>query len=111
MRAMRLLALVAPALVCCGLSPGVASAADAAVDRELGEYLSSECVTCHQLSGRAVGGVPPIIGWPAEQFVAVMQAYRLRQRDNQAMQAIASRLNDHEIASLAAFFAAVSVKP
>ena len=93
------------------VAPGTNVAADPAVDRELGEHLSSECVTCHQLSGRATGGVPPIVGWPAEQFVAVMQSYRQKHRDNQAMQAIAGRLNDHEIASLAAFFAALPVKP
>jgi mono/diheme cytochrome c family protein len=30
----------------------------------LGQYLSLECVTCHQASGRAVGGVPAIVGRP-----------------------------------------------
>lgn len=93
------------------LLPVQEAAADPAVDRELGEHLSAECVTCHQLSGRVVGGVPPIVGWPAEQFVAVMQSYRHKQRDNPAMQTIAGRLNDHEIASLAAFFAAVAARP
>ena len=33
----------------------------AAGDRELGEYLSSECVTCHQLSGQ-FDGIPSIVG-------------------------------------------------
>ncbi len=43
--------------------------------RALGEYLASECVTCHQKSGKVVGGVPAIIGWPEDQFLAVMHAY------------------------------------
>ena len=38
-----------------------AGGANAAGDRALGEYLSSECVTCHQLSGRHQG-IPPIVG-------------------------------------------------
>ena len=32
-------------------------------DKALGEYLSSECVTCHQITGR-YEGIPPIVGWP-----------------------------------------------
>ena len=43
-------------------------------DRELGEYLSSMCVACHQLSGKVTAGIPAIIAWPEDQFVAVMHA-------------------------------------
>jgi cytochrome c553 len=74
-------------------------------DRELGQYLSSECVTCHQLSGRVAGGVPPIVGWPVDQFIAVMAAYKTKQLDHPVMQSIAARLNDEDIAALAAYFA------
>jgi cytochrome c553 len=83
--------------------------AKAAGDRALGEYLSSECSSCHQSSGKQVGGIPAIIGHPAEQFVALMNAYRERQRDNQVMQAIAARLSSEEIAALAAYYE--SLKP
>lgn len=85
-----------------------APAADAgAADRELGQYLSAECVTCHQVSGHATGGVPPIAGWPEDQFVAVMNAYKEKQRDNPVMRTMASRLAAEDIAALAAYFAAV----
>ncbi|MEK9970319.1 MAG: hypothetical protein VW600_14360 [Ferrovibrio sp.] len=87
------------------------SGAAAAADRELGEYLSGECVTCHKPTGQSSAAIPSITGWPVEQFVAVMDAYRRKQRDNQAMQTIAGRLSDHEIVSLAAFFAALPAKP
>jgi cytochrome c len=90
---------------------GAAAGPAAAADSALGEYLSHECVTCHQLSGRAAGAIPPIVGWPPEQFVAVMQTYRDKQRDNAAMQAAAGRLTDDEIGALAAFFAAQPVRP
>lgn len=79
---------------------GAAAKGDAA----LGEYLSSTCVTCHQLSGRVTGGVPAIVGWPDEQFVAVMDSYRKKERDNQVMQSIAAGLSNEDIAALAAFF-------
>ncbi|CAN7666645.1 c-type cytochrome [Bosea sp. LjRoot90] len=85
--------------------------AEAAGDRALGEYLSSECATCHQTSGRQVGGIPAIIGHPAEQFVALMNAYRERQRENQVMQAIAARLSSEEIAALAAYYESLKPNP
>lgn len=74
-----------------------------AADRAFGEYLSSECVACHQLSGR-YQGIPPILAWPEETFVAVMNEYKLRRRANPVMQTIAARLSDEEIAALAAYF-------
>lgn len=78
-------------------------------DRDLGEYLSSECVTCHQPSGKQVGAIPVIIGWPEDQFVAVMQSFKRRERDNQVMQTMASRLSDEEMAALAAYFGSLPV--
>ncbi len=80
-------------------------------DRELGKYLSAECVACHQVSGRATGGVPPITGWPEDQFVAVMNAYKENQRDNPVMRTMAGRLAAEDIAALAAYFAAVPPLP
>lgn len=71
-------------------------------DRELGQYLSAECVTCHR--GQAAQGIPRIAGWPEDQFVAVMNAYKAKQRDNPVMQTIAERLSGEDIAALAAFF-------
>ena len=73
-------------------------------DRELGQYLSSECVTCHKASGKVEGGVPPIAGWAEDQFVAVMNSYKAKERDNEVMQTIAGRLKDDDIAALAAYF-------
>jgi cytochrome c553 len=85
--------------------------ARAAGDRALGEYLSAECTSCHQTSGKQVGGIPAIIGHPAEQFIALMNAYRQRQRDNQVMQAVAARLSSEEIAALAAYYGSLKLNP
>ena len=78
-------------------------------DRALGQYLSSECVTCHQLSGR-FDGIPPIIGWPDESFVQIMNEYRNKERQNPVMQTIAGKLSPEEIAALAAYFGSLKAQ-
>lgn len=88
----------------------LATPAAAKGDAAFGEYLSSECVTCHQISGR-YDGIPPIVGWPEGTFVGAMQEYRAKQRINPVMQAIAGRLSDEEIAALAAYFGSLKVQP
>lgn len=72
-------------------------------DAEYGEYLSSECKTCHQEDG-GDDGIPSIVFWPEDDFVIAMHAYKNKQRPHPVMQMIAGRLNDEEIASLAAYF-------
>jgi cytochrome c len=71
-----------------------------------GQYLASECVTCHQISGKTEG-IPSVVGWPVEQFIAVLNAYRTKARAHEAMQAIASRLSDQDMAALAAYFGSI----
>ena len=77
--------------------------APAAGDKALGEYLSSECVTCHQLSGANVG-IPPIVGLPDDSFIVIMNEYRQKKRDNPIMQTIAGRFSNDEIAALGRIF-------
>ena len=72
-------------------------------DVEWGEYLASECTTCHQASGDN-DGIPGIVGLPIEDFVTAMHAYREKYRDNPVMQLVTGRLSDDEIAALAAYF-------
>jgi len=72
-------------------------------DAEYGEYLASECTTCHQASG-GDDGIPSIVLWPEEDFVIAMHAYKDKVRPNPVMQLIAGRLNNEEIAALAAYF-------
>jgi len=75
-------------------------------DRDYGEYLSSECTTCHQADG-GYDGIPAIIGWPDEDFVIAMHAYKRKIRPHPVMQMMAGRLSDEEIAALAAYFGAL----
>lgn len=73
-------------------------------DPEYGEYLASECQTCHQADG-SDQGIPSVTGWPAEDFVVAMHAYKQKLRPHPVMQMMAGRLNEEEIAALAAYFA------
>jgi cytochrome c553 len=91
------------------MSIAIASGANAA-DRAFGEYLSAECVACHQVSGRATGAIPPIVAWPDDQFVAVLKSYKKKERDNPVMQTIAARLSDEEMAALAAYFGSLPAR-
>ena len=68
-------------------------------DPEFGEYLASECLTCHQSDGGA-DGIPSITLWPTEDFVVAMHAYKRKLRPHPVMQ----MMNDEEIAALAAYF-------
>ena len=72
-------------------------------DRDYGEYLASECQTCHQRDG-SDKGIPSITGWPQEDFVVAMHAYKRKVRPHAVMQSYAGRLTDEEIAALAAYF-------
>lgn len=72
-------------------------------DIEYGEYLSSECTTCHQSSGDN-DGIPGIVGWETADFVTAMHAYREKQRENPVMQLVSGRLSNEEIAALAVYF-------
>ena len=72
-------------------------------DPEYGEYLSSECTTCHQVDGDN-DGIPGITQWPEEDFVTAMHAYKQKLRPHPVMQMMAGRLSDEEIAALAAYF-------
>ncbi len=81
----------------------------AAGDRVLGEYLSSECVTCHQITGK-YQGIPPIVGWPEESFIGIMNEYRSKRRSNPVMETIAGKFSNEEVAALAAYFGSLKAK-
>lgn len=89
-----------------GLSLYAATAAAAEGDVEYGAYLAGECTTCHKPDVEAVG-IPPIIGWHEETFVAIMLNYKDGIREHQVMNTIAARLGPEEVAALAAYFATI----
>jgi cytochrome c553 len=84
--------------------------ATAAGDRALGEYLSSECVTCHQLSGRPQPGIPSIIGVPEARIAEMLTEYKNKRRENAVMQTVAGKFSSDEIAALAAYFGSLKAR-
>lgn len=86
-----------------------ASAAQLNGDPDYGEYLSGECVTCHQSSG-ANDGIPGIVGWPKEEFIHALYEYKTGLRENPAMVTVAKRLGDEEMAGLATYFSNLNSK-
>ena len=72
-------------------------------DPEYGAYLAGECTTCHLTDG-ADEGIPSITGWPLDDFVIALHAYKRGRREHPVMQMVAGRLSDEEIAALAAHF-------
>lgn len=84
-----------------------AAAMALAGDREYGEYLSSECVTCHQLSGHA-DGIPSIVGWPKSAFIRALFEYKTNVRGHLVMQNVTANLGNEEIAALAAFYSSLN---
>ncbi|MEQ9333835.1 hypothetical protein [Thalassobaculum sp.] len=77
-------------------------------DPAYGEYLSSQCVTCHRKPGATDGNIPPIVGLPPAAFVDALLAYKNGERANQVMRNVTSALGVEEIAALAAYFASLS---
>ena len=76
-------------------------------DIDYGEYLSSECTTCHHAQG-IDEGIPSITGWPIESFVWALHSYKSGARKHPIMEMITQRLSNEEIASLAIFFESIN---
>ncbi len=79
-------------------------------DPDYGAYLAGECTTCHRPDG-GEEGIPAITGWPHDDFVIALQAYKRGKRVHPAMQLVARRLSDEEIAALAAHFRRAGDEP
>ena len=72
-------------------------------DVEYGQYLSGECVTCHQ-GAVSNKGIPSINGINFDTLVNVLLAYKKKELNNPVMQMVAGRLDENQIFSLAAYF-------
>ena len=67
-----------------------------------GEYLSGQCLTCHQSSSDE--GIPAINGAEALYIAKKLTLYKNKELENEVMQLVASALDKEEIASLAIYF-------
>ena len=101
---MRARFFLAPPLIALVAGAALSGSHASGGDKALGEYLAGECVACHLPSGRAVGAIPAITRLPEDAFIAMMQSYAKKERDNAAMQGIAAKFTDDELKALAAYF-------
>ncbi len=74
-----------------------------------GEYLAGECSTCHRIDGTD-NGIPPIIGWPLETFIAVMTSYKQAERKNKTMISVAQSLDEEQLTALGTYFSTLKPK-
>jgi cytochrome c553 len=79
---------------------------DNAKARSYGRHLAQECTGCHRIDGSS-NGIPPIIGWDADRFVATMQFYRTGERTNPVMVSVAKSLDADQVRALAAYYASL----
>jgi cytochrome c len=96
-------------LIACHIAVGAAAADDARL-RAYGAHLAQECTSCHRLDGTD-HGIPPIVGWEPERFVATLKLYRQGQRGNLVMVSVARSLDDPQLDALAAYFASLPPPP
>ena len=75
-------------------------------DIAYGEYLASDCQTCHR-ADNSNEGIPGINGREVTEIVYALHEYKNKYRENQVMQMMAGGLGDEEIAALASYFASL----
>jgi cytochrome c553 len=78
----------------------------AAADEKLkayGRHLAQECTGCHRLDG-IDNGIPSIVGWKADAFIATVKFYQAGSRTNPVMVSVANSLNEKQLEALATYF-------
>ena len=66
---------------------------------------TASCNGCHGADGKGKGKVPKISGMSTKSFISKMNAYKSGAKKNPTKNAIAKKLSDADIASLAAYYA------
>lgn len=81
-----------------------------AQDAKAGRDKAQMCVGCHGALGLAeVPNAPNLAGVNPVYFSQQIKAYKSGKRENHQMTIIASGLSDHDVADLAAWYAAIEV--
>ena len=87
-----------------------AARADGDVEAGKAKIKPLQCQSCHGRQGIAkMPGVPNLAGRPQDFLAAALRAYRSGERKNEAMNAVAAKLTDGDVADLAAYYASVQV--
>lgn len=85
----------------------LASTAQAGGDATAGEAKAKSCAGCHGADGKGNASNPPIAGMDEAAFVAAMGDYESGARKHAMMKILAKKLNDQDIANLAAYYASL----
>jgi cytochrome c553 len=98
-----------------GLALIASVSVQAAGDAAAGKTKVAMCQGCHSITGYktafpSVYHVPKIGGQNPDYIVKALQAYKSGQRSHPSMRAIAAGLSDQDMADLAAYYAADTVK-
>ena len=91
----------------------VAATPVGAADADAGRHKAGTCLGCHGIVSYTnvypSYRVPKLAGQYAEYIVAALKAYQSGEREHRTMRAQAHRLNERDMADIAAFFAALPV--
>ena len=91
-----------------GLS--LAATADDAKIKSYGRHLAQECTGCHRIDG-VDNGIPSILGWDAERFIATLKYYQTGERPNPVMVSVAKSLDEDQLTALAAYYGSLPKPP
>uniref|UniRef100_UPI00356B5273 c-type cytochrome n=1 Tax=Phaeovulum sp. TaxID=2934796 RepID=UPI00356B5273 len=80
-------------------------------DRDWGEYLASECLTCHGLNAEANADIPPLARLAPMDFASALEEYRRHLRPDLGMRLVAAQLTPDEVAAIIAYFASLPPSP
>ena len=70
---------------------------------EYGEYLASECSTCHKKNAKTEA-IPSIVGIKPDTFIDVLKSYKEEKLKNKAMISVAKSLDDEQMKALALYY-------
>ena len=82
----------------------------AAADIEAGKAKAAPCAGCHGANGEGKGTNPAVAGMAEDRFVQAMKDYRSGKRPNAMMKGVAAKLDDADIANVAAYYASLKKK-
>jgi sulfide dehydrogenase cytochrome subunit len=75
-------------------------------DPNLGRNLASTCTGCHNISGNALPGMPPVSGQSKEALLQKLKDYKEGKQQATVMHQLAKGYTDGQLESIAAYFAA-----
>jgi cytochrome c553 len=97
------------ALLAQAMWQGAGAAEDEKV-KAYGRHLAQECTGCHRIDG-IDNGIPSIVGWETDAFIATLKFYQAGMRTNPVMVSVASSLNEKQLEALATYFASLPKPP